>query len=195
MFFLFIEIKTQHIPGLQIKSVQILTDLLFAFFIIPWSTPYLQLNDILFSQVINDHISYIARKTSKECVESIEVPLNNTAKAILSKYKDVLCDDRLLPFISPQKYNDCIKMIFLLCGLTRNVTIWNSTTGREEQHPLNELASSHLARRTFIGNLYKKVQDPNMIGKLSGHVEGSRAFARYRTIDDDMKKSLVSMLE
>jgi len=26
-------------------------------------------------------------------------------------------------------------------------------------------------------------------------VEGSRAFARYRTIDDDMKKSLVSMLE
>ena len=145
--------------------------------------------------VINDHISYIARKTSKECVESIEVPLNNTAKAILSKYKDILCDDRLLPFISPQKYNDCIKMIFLLCGLTRNVTIWNSTTGREEQHPLNELASSHLARRTFIGNLYKKVQDPNMIGKLSGHVEGSRAFARYRTIDDDMKKSLVSMLE
>ena len=145
--------------------------------------------------VINDHISYIARKTSKECVESIEVPLNNTAKAILSKYKDILCDDRLLPFVSPQKYNDCIKMIFLLCGLTRNVTIWNSTTGREEQHPLNELASSHLARRTFIGNLYKKVQDPNMIGKLSGHVEGSRAFARYRTIDDDIKKSLVNMLE
>ena len=43
--------------------------------------------------------------------------------------------------------------------------------------------------------LYKKVQDPNMIGKLSGHVEGSRAFARYRTIDDEMKKKLVSMLE
>ena len=34
-----------------------------------------------------------------------------------------------------------------------------------------------------------------MIGKLSGHVEGSRAFARYRTIDDDLKKSLVNMLE
>lgn len=86
-------------------------------------------------------------------------------------------------------------MIFLICGLTRNVTIWNSTLGREEQHPLYELASSHIARRTFIGNLYKKVQDPNMIGKLSGHVEGSRAFARYRTIDDEMKKKLVSMLE
>lgn len=148
------------------------------------------------SNIINGHLSYIARKTRKERVESIEVPLNQTAMGIVAKYWESQKNtNKLLPFISPQKYNDCIKMIFLLCGLTRNVTIWNSTIGREEQHPLNEIASSHLARRTFIGNLYKKVQDPNMIGKLSGHVEGSRAFARYRTIDDDMKKSLVSMLE
>ena len=86
-------------------------------------------------------------------------------------------------------------MIFRLCGITRIVTVWNSTTGTEEQRPINELASSHLARRTFIGNLYKKVQDPNLIGKLSGHAEGSRAFARYRTIDDEMKQNLVDMLE
>lgn len=146
--------------------------------------------------VINDHISYIAKKTSKERVDAIEVPLNSTAKSILEKYWDgKRMTGPLLPFITPQKYNDSIKEIFLLCGITRSVTIWNSTTGKEEQHPLNEIASSHLARRTFIGNLYKKVQDPNMIGKLSGHVEGSRAFARYRTIDDDMKQNLVKMLD
>ena len=29
----------------------------------------------------------------------------------------------------------------------------------------------------------------------SGHVEGSRAFTRYRTIDIDMKKDLVKILE
>ena len=60
---------------------------------------------------------------------------------------------------------------------------------------INELASSHLVRRTFIGNLYKKVKDPNLVGSLSGHTEGSRAFARYCTIDDDMKKELVGLLE
>ena len=35
-------------------------------------------------------------------------------------------------------------------------------------------------------------QYPNIIGKLSGHKEGSRAFARYRDIDDDMLTDLVS---
>lgn len=60
---------------------------------------------------------------------------------------------------------------------------------------LTEVASSHLARRCFIGNLYKQVKDPNLVGALSGHKEGSRAFARYREIDEDMKRELVSMLE
>ena len=75
------------------------------------------------------------------------------------------------------------------------VTILNPTTGQEEKRPLDEIASSHLARRTFIGNLYKKVKDPNLVGSLSGHKEGSKAFARYRDIDEDMKKELVSLID
>ena len=85
--------------------------------------------------------------------------------------------------------------MFTIAGLTRPVTILNPTTREEEKRPLNEVASSHLARRCFIGNLYKQVKDPNLIGKLSGHTEGSRAFARYRDIDEDMRKELVTMLE
>ena len=148
------------------------------------------------NNLINGKICYIPHKTSHDRLDSIEVPLNETAKSILKRYADKYpTDQRLLPFISAQKYNDSIKDVFLLCGITRIVTVWNSTTGKEEQHPLNELASSHLARRTFIGNLYKKVQDPNLIGKLSGHKEGSKAFLRYRAIDDEMKQNLVNMLE
>ena len=77
----------------------------------------------------------------------------------------------------------------------RMVTILNAATGQEEKRPINELASSHLARRTFVGNLYKKVKDPNLVGALSGHKDGSRAFARYREIDDDLKKELISILD
>lgn len=60
---------------------------------------------------------------------------------------------------------------------------------------INKIACSNIARRTFIGNIYKLVQDPNLISALTGHVEGSRAFSRYRTIDMDMKKDLVKILE
>ena len=75
------------------------------------------------------------------------------------------------------------------------VTVRNPKTGEEEKRPINEIASSHMARRTFIGNLYKKVKDPSLVGALSGHKEGSQAFARYREIDEDMKKELVSLLD
>ena len=75
------------------------------------------------------------------------------------------------------------------------VTMLDQQTREEIQKPLYEVASSHMARRSFIGNIYKKVKDPNLVGALSGHKEGSKAFARYRTIDDDMKKELIGMLE
>uniref|UniRef100_S0DFL6 Putative integrase n=1 Tax=termite gut metagenome TaxID=433724 RepID=S0DFL6_9ZZZZ len=63
------------------------------------------------------------------------------------------------------------------------------------QKPIYEVASSHMARRSFIGNIYKQVKDPNLVGARSGHKEGSKAFARYRDIDEDMKKELISFLD
>ena len=94
-----------------------------------------------------------------------------------------------------QKYNVAIKKIFKECGITRSVSVRNPTTGDIETRPINEIASSHLARRTFIGAAYKMVTDPNLVGKMSGHVEGSKAFIRYRNIDDDMLKDVMSKIE
>ena len=78
--------------------------------------------------------------------------------------------------------------------MKRKVTILNPLTREPEQHPLWQVASSHMARRTFVGNLYKQVKDPNLVGALSGHKEGSKAFARYRDIDEEMKVELVNLL-
>ena len=79
-----------------------------------------------------------------------------------------------------------------------DVVIYQSNDGLVKMEAIvdasNEIASNHMARRTFIGNLYKETPDPNIIGKLSGHKEGSRAFARYRDIDDEMLTDLVSKL-
>ena len=145
--------------------------------------------------IINGYVEYIASKTMNDRSDVIRVPLTQRAKDILEKYKDAEKDGKILPFISPQKYNVAIKKIFKESGITRMVTVLNPTTGKEEQRPIDEIASSHLARRTFVGNLYKKVKDPNLVGALSGHKEGSRAFARYREIDDDLKKEMIGFIE
>jgi len=142
--------------------------------------------------VMNGAIEYVPRKTKEGRPITVRVPLNAIALEIINRYPE---GTKLLPFISEQKYNASIKDMFRLAGLTRMVTVINPTTREEEKQPLNKLASSHLARRCFVGNLYKQVKDPNLVGSLSGHKEGSKAFARYREIDEDMKKELVKMLE
>lgn len=147
------------------------------------------------SNVINNAVEYIAGKTKEKKPLVVRVPLNGRARALVNKYQGDSEKSRLMPFIAAQNYNDAIKAILLMCGIKRNVTILNPTTGDEEQQPIWKVASSHMARRTFIGNLYKKVQDPNLIGSMSGHAEGSKAFVRYRNIDEDMKKNIVSLID
>lgn len=145
--------------------------------------------------IINGVVEYVPHKTMDERPTVVRVPLNDRAVRLVEKYQGKDQKGRLFPFISAQKYNDAIKDIFKACEITRIVTVLNPTTGKEEKKPINEVASSHLARRTFVGNLYKKVKDPNLVGSLSGHKEGSKAFARYREIDDEIKTELVKMIE
>lgn len=144
--------------------------------------------------IINGAVEYIPRKTKEGRPVTVRVPLNANAKAIVDRYIGN-GDDRLFPFVAQQQYNEDIKEMLKMAGITRMVTILEPKTRMEVKRPIYEVATSHMARRTFIGNLYKQVKDPNLIGKLSGHTEGSKAFARYRDIDEDIAKELVSLLE
>lgn len=147
-----------------------------------------------YRSIINDAVEYIPRKTKEDRPITVRVPLNDTARRLIAKYQDY-DRDSLFPFNTEQDYNRKIKEAFRCAGLDRIVTVLDQQTRQEVQRPLYEVASSHMARRTFIGNIYKKVKDPNLVGALSGHKEGSKAFARYRTIDDDMKKELIGFLD
>lgn len=144
--------------------------------------------------IIDGAVEYIPRKTKDGHPVTVRVPLNAIAREILAKYADY-AGTSLFPLMAEQQYNKAIKRIFLAAGLKRRVTILNPLTREAEQRPIWEVASSHMARRTFVGNLYKQVKDPNLVGALSGHKEGSRAFARYRDIDEEMRTELVKLLE
>ena len=143
----------------------------------------------------NNILVYTPHKT-KDGEEAIQarIPLHPKAIELINKYKGMDAKGRLFPFISADKYNDAIKAIFTMCEITRNVEWRNPLTGENEIRPINEIASSHMARRTFIGNAYFKVTDPNLIGKMSGHVEGSKAFKRYRKIEDETLKNVIDMI-
>ncbi len=146
------------------------------------------------NNIIDGCIEYIPHKTKRERITTVSVPLNSIAQEILNKYISYE-DGPLLPFTFEQEYNRTIKTIFFETGITRNVTVLNTITRFEEIKPINEVASSHMARRYFIGNMYNKIQDPSLISSLTGHVPGSKSFERYRTIDKEVKKKLVNFLE
>ena len=138
---------------------------------------------------------YTPHKTKDEGdATQARVPLRTLAAELIKKYKGVDKQGRLFPFISQVKYNEAIKEIFTIAGIIRKVEVRNPKTGEMELRPINEIASSHIARRTFVANAYKQASDPNIVGKMSGHVEGSRAFARYRTIDDDILKNVIDKM-
>lgn len=130
-------------------------------------------------------LSYVPQKTKDESPRIVRVPLLPYALELIKKYEGVDKKGRLFPFISAQRYNDNIRKIVKACGIDRMVIVRNSLTGENELKPIFEVASSHMARRTFVGGLYEEIKDPNIIAKMSGHVEGSKAFNRYRDISDN----------
>lgn len=138
-------------------------------------------------------LQYMPHKTMGKQPKVVKVALVDRAISIIKKYEND-GSGKLLPFVSSTKYNKYIKQILLESGITRPVIIRNPKTGEDEKHPINELASSHMARRTFVGTLYEKIKDPAIIGSMTGHSEGSRAFSRYRDITDDIKMDAVSLI-
>lgn len=149
---------------------------------------------LTYDNIVDDVIIYTPQKTEKDNPRSASVPLVSTAKELIEKYYDPK-RGTLFPFISQQKYNIYIKKAFKLAGLDRKVSVLNPQTRKNELRPLYEVATSHMARRAFVGIAYPHVKDPNIIAAMTGHVEGSKAFNRYREIDMKVKREVVGFLE
>jgi integrase len=142
------------------------------------------------ANIQNGVLSYIPRKTKDGRPVTVKIPLHNKALEILSRYD--LPGGLLLPFISDQRYNDYIKEVFDAVGITRVVTRRNPNTGESQQVRICDIASSHMARRVFVGNLYGKV-DSGIIASMSGHVANSRAFARYYKVDQELQQAAINL--
>ena len=139
-------------------------------------------------------LQYTQKRMRKDNPLVTMVPLSKIATEIIERYRG-LPNGQILPFIAEQNYNYAIKDVLRIAGIDRPVSILNTTTFAEEFKPLWETASSHLARRTFISNIYEVTQDERLTISLTGHAEGSRALSRYIHITDDTKRSVIDRLE
>ena len=144
--------------------------------------------------IVNGGVEYIPHKTREKNPRTVRVPLNEKAQTILERLQGRQRTRTLVPHNSGSRYNAATRKLLTLAGITRNVPVLDPKTHEEIMKPINEIASSHMGRRVFTGNLYKQVKGPEPIAPMSGHAEESHALARYRTTDDGMKMEQVNLI-
>ena len=140
-------------------------------------------------------LQYIPRKTRKGRPTTVRVPLSDTAMDIINRYRGQQKDGRLLPFIDTQAYNRDIHEILKDAGMNRVVMIQDPKTLETKPKHLWEIASSHIARRTFMMNIFKETGSERITSSFTGHADGSKAFARYTDVDDEMKLKVLRRLQ
>jgi len=115
--------------------------------------------------VIQDGEKYlhiIAEKTE----QAVIIPLHNNLDTILKKY------DYAMPKTTNQEANRHLKEVGRLAGLTQNIVVQVSKGGilKETLKPKYMLLKTHVGRRSFATNYYKKY--PHLIDeimKITGH--------------------------
>ena len=121
----------------------------------------------------------------------VTIPIINSLRPILNKYKDAL------PTISNQKFNDYIKHVAYLAGLTENRKMKNTKGNltNESTSPLYCLITSHCCRRSYATNMFKAGVPPMLIMSATGH-KTETSFLKYiRANNDDKAKLLAETLQ
>lgn len=90
-------------------------------------------------------------------------------------------------------YNHKIKELIKLANIDRAVVIKHGKKAEYKQ--LSAVATSHMARRTFVGNLYERGIDRAVITSMSGHVRDSKSLNRYFAVSEAQKAQAVKIFD
>ena len=144
------------------------------------------------SDIYDDCIHITTVKTA----DSLTIDLNDVAKGILDKYKDIpFPDDKALPVISNQKMNDYLKELCQLAGLDEpiRVTTYHGAERRDVVVPKYELIGTHQGRKSFICNALAAGIPVNVVMKWTGHSDYS-AMKPYIDVADSIKAKEMTKL-
>ena len=79
--------------------------------------------------------------------------------------------------------------------ITRIVTIPDPKTRENKQVSIADIATSHMARRVFVGGLHRKGVKNEIIASMSGHTKDSKAFSRYYNINQQDQEQAMKLIE
>lgn len=135
------------------------------------------------SNIEADFIKVKQVKTGKLVV----IPIMQKLRPVLEKYKNGL------PTLTNQRFNDYIKIVAKLAGLTESRTVKN-TKGNIESYtvaPLYRLITSHCCRRSYATNLFNAGYSPMLIMSATGH-KTEVSFLKYIRATNEDKANLLA---
>jgi integrase len=129
-----------------------------------------------------DRIRLKTRKTKHIVI----IPIHPTVRAILEKY-----NYELPPAISNQKFNEYIREVAVLAEINSPFTKHITKGGKLISIPMkkHEAVSSHVARRSFATNAYKRKIEPLLIMAITGH-KTEAEFLKYIKVTDEEKAGM-----
>jgi site-specific recombinase XerD len=146
---------------------------------------YSDLKALKHDMIKDDMISIYSQKTQQKNT----VPLNSYSREIFERYKN---SDPIysIPVVSNQKMNKALKLVGREAGLDDviNLVSFRGSRRDESSRAKHELLTTHVGRKNFITNSIYLGLPTEIIMDITGH-KTRKAFKRYFTIVDDIKKS------
>lgn len=123
----------------------------------------------------------------------VSIPVTKAMKKILDKYPDSF--PKL--DINLNTYNDKIKKIAELAGLTESISTIETKGGKSKKvtMPLYKLVSSHTARRTYATVMFKLGIPTSLIMAVTGH-KAEKSFLKYvKATNEDKAKMMAELMK
>ena len=121
---------------------------------------YSNLARLTSGNIVNDAVEYIPHRTREKNPGTVRVSHNEKSRTVLERLQGCQQTRTLVPCNSGSRYNTATWKLLTLAGITRDVLVGSPKKYKEIIKPINEIASSHMARWVFTGNLYKQVKGP-----------------------------------
>ncbi len=120
------------------------------------------------------YLSIVTQKTGT----LVTIPLLPIAEKLLEKY------GYNVPKVANQNFNDNMKELGKMAGLTGKMFVTNSAGGKRNETILEkwEMLSSHVARRSFATNFYRDGMPVSVLMQITGHAT-EKQFMAYIKID------------